>query len=177
MALKVDWPEYSSPFETDGDSIPTTTTSSKVDASKEVNMAELIDRIRAHVIANRIRIKEFFQDMDPLNSNLVTKSQFVRCLSSLGVSSLGKFNISRAQIQALLDAYEHPEDTNKVNWKQFEYDVDAVNVLKPKSLNISADDCQNAIENLRSLVNQRRLNIWPPFKDFDKYYKSYSHKK
>ena len=144
---------------TNGDSIQTiTTATSKVEASKDVNMAELIDKIRAHVNAhaNLIRISELFQNMDPLNSNLVTKNQFVNCLSSF------EFNINRAQIQALFDAYEDQDDRNKVNWKQFEYDV-----LKSKSLKISADNRQTFIENLRSWLNERLLNVWPFIKELD----------
>lgn len=120
------------------------------------------------MIANRVRVKEFFQDMDPLNAGVVTKSQFVRCLSSLGISSLGKFNIRRGEVAALLDAFTDPTDPEKVSWKRFEFEVEtAVNGLTPKST-AESDECRAAVNNLKTLVDQRRLNCWGPFKDFDK---------
>lgn len=114
--------------------------------------------------------------MDPLNSNLVTKSQFVRCLSSFGISSLGKFNIKRPQVEALLNAYENVDEPSKIDWKRFENDIEAqvqcIGIANNNSTSdtkvCSSDNCNKVIENLKDLVNQRRLNCWPPFKDFDK---------
>jgi hypothetical protein len=90
-----------------------------------VDLDELMARIRSHVLAMRIRIKEFFQDMDPLNSGYVNRTQFIRCLSSFGVSSIGSFNISRVQVEALCAAYRSKQDSDKVNWRRFEEDVES----------------------------------------------------
>lgn len=160
-----------------------------------VDLNELMGRIRSHCLSNRIRIKEFFQDMDPLNSGYVTKAQFVRCLSSFGLSSIGSFNINKVQIEALSHEYKHPDDLKKVNWKKFEEDVESVftirnleknpNILVPNSEiflmpppgTVSWKDNENlnstenynvVIDQLREIVNQRRIDCWPPFKDFDK---------
>jgi Ca2+-binding EF-hand superfamily protein len=152
-------------------------------------------RIRSHCLAKRIRIKEFFQDMDPLNSNFITKTQFVRCLSSFGLSSIGSFNINKVQMEALCKQYINPADPLKVNWKRFEEDVESVftlrnlekdpNLLVPsseiflmppagtvswkddESLNTS-ESFNTVVDSLRQIVNQRRIDCWPPFKDFDK---------
>jgi hypothetical protein len=82
-------------------------------------------RIRSHVLAHRIRIKEFFQDMDPLNSGYVSKNQFIRCLSSFGVSSIGSFNITKVQTEALCAHYRSKYESDKVHWKLFEEDVES----------------------------------------------------
>jgi hypothetical protein len=90
-----------------------------------VNVNDLIARIRNHVLSNRIRIKDFFEDMDPLRSARISKSRFVRCLSFIGISSIGAVDLNRAQIKALCDRYEDEDDSLKVNWKRFESDIDS----------------------------------------------------
>lgn len=133
--------------------------------------------------------------MDPLNSGFVTKAQFVRCLSSFGLSPIGSFNINKTQSEALCNEYKSPHDLKKVNWKKFEEDVESVftirnleknpNILVPKSEiflmpppgTVSWKDDENlnttenynmVIDKMREIVNQRRIDCWPPFKDFDK---------
>lgn len=69
--------------------------------------------------------------MDQLNSGFVSRAQFIRCLSSFGISSLGEFNISRAQTEALCREYQHPTAKDKVHWKKFEEDVESgINKVK-----------------------------------------------
>ncbi|CAF0814337.1 unnamed protein product [Brachionus calyciflorus] len=160
-----------------------------------VDMNELMGRIRSHCLASRIRVKEFFQDMDPLNSGFVTKAQFIRCLSSFGLSSIGSFNITKSQTEALCREYINQSDPLKCSWKKFEEDVESVftvknleknpNILVPNSEiflmppagTVSWKDDENlktaenynlVIDKLREIVNQRRIDCWPPFKDFDK---------
>ena len=159
-----------------------------------VDVNELMARIRSHVLSDRIRIKEFFQDLDPLNSGYVNKAQFVRCLSSFGVSSIGSFNITRVQTEALCNLYKSKVDPEKVNWKRFEEEVESVFTLKnleknpntlvpptdmfvmpppgtvswdDEKLN-SADNYKQAVDYVRNIVTQRRVDCWPPFRDFDK---------
>jgi hypothetical protein len=90
-----------------------------------VNMNDLLARIRTHVLSNRIRIKEFFEDMDPLRSGKMTKSRFLRCLSSIGISSIDALNFNKAQLHALTKKYEDSVDNLKVDWKKFETDVES----------------------------------------------------
>lgn len=95
----------------------------------DIDMNELMARVRNHVLSKRIRVKEFFQDMDPLNSGLITKSQFIRCIASFGLSNLGQFPISKAQTEALCLQYKCASDPIKINWKNFETDLES-GVLK-----------------------------------------------
>lgn len=101
-------------------------------------MNELLARIRSHVLSKRIRIKEFFQDMDQLNSGTVTKDQFIRCIASFGLSSLGSFPMSKAQTEALCNEYVQLYDPLKCNWKKFEQDIESgllfFLLLKSKSI-------------------------------------------
>lgn len=159
----------------------------------DIDMNELLARIRSHVLSKRIRVKEFFQDMDPLNSNTVTKDQFIRCIASFGLSSLGSFPINKAQTEALCREYIQPNDPLKCNWKKFESDLESVFTLHeleknpnarvaPTDIFIlpppgtvawddeqleSAENYKTVIEKLKKVVNARRLDCWPPFKDYD----------
>jgi hypothetical protein len=90
-----------------------------------LDVNDLIARIRNHVLANRIRIKEFFEDMDPLRSSKMTKTRFIRCLNSLGISSIGSLNLNKAQLYALTVKYEDLNDKLKVDWKKFENDIES----------------------------------------------------
>ena len=93
--------------------------------TRNVDLNDLMAKIRNYVLANRIRIKEFFQDMDPLNSGLLTKSQFIRCLSSFDVSLIGSFNLNKVQTEALCNQYTSTTDKKKINWKKFEEDIES----------------------------------------------------
>lgn len=159
----------------------------------DVDINEVIARIRSHALSNRLRIKEFFQDMDPLNSGSVTRSQFIRCMSSFGVSSLGGFPISRAQCEVLCNRFQNAHN-EKINWKRFEEEIESVFTVKDleKSPNLkvispgifimppqgtvawddenleNAQNYKTIIEDLKQVVKQRRLDCWPPFRDYDK---------
>ena len=158
-----------------------------------VDMNDVMARIRAHVLGKKLRIKEFFQDMDPLNSGTITKSQFIRCLSSIGISSLGALQLSKAETIVLCNQYEQGKE--KVNWKKFEEDLESVFTLRNLEKNPnqlvpnphvfilpppgtvkwndetqldSSENYKIIVENLQKIASQRRLDVWPPFKDYDK---------
>ena len=92
-----------------------------------MNLNDLIARIRHHVLVNRIRIKEFFEDMDPLRSGKITKVRFARCLSSIGISSIGLLNLNKEQLEAVTNSYLDSVDKEKVDWRKFEKDVESGN--------------------------------------------------
>jgi len=48
----------------------------EVKDEEEVDVQFLMERLRHHVLVNRIRVKEFFQDFDPLNSGTVTRARY-----------------------------------------------------------------------------------------------------
>lgn len=154
----------------------------------DIDLNELMARIRSHALSKRIRIKEFFSDHDPLNSGTITKSQFIRNLTSMGLT------LNRAQTEVICLEYMHPADPLKCNWKRFEADLESVFTLQglekdpnarvadsgifilpppgtvawdDESLDSSADNYKTVIANLKKVVEQRRLDCWPPFKDYD----------
>lgn len=54
----------------------------------------------------------------------MTKSQFRRALSDLGMNSIGIYNMSNSQFEALAAQYINPKMPDKVLWVQFMKDVE-----------------------------------------------------
>jgi len=94
----------------------------------DIDLNELMARIRSHVLSKRVRVKEFFKDHDPLNSGSITKSQFVRNLNSMGLI------LNRAQTEVICREYIQANDPLKCNWKKFEADVESGKNLAKQNL-------------------------------------------
>ena len=88
------------------------------------NFDDLMARIRHHVLVNRLRVGECFQDFDQLRSGFITKSQFKRGLSYLGLSALGQFQLTEAHFWVLCNHYEHSSMKDQVLWTRFMADVE-----------------------------------------------------
>lgn len=106
-------------------STPATKEEEKAVSFSEADFDELMVRIRHHVLVNRRRVCEYFQDFDPLRSGSITKSQFKRGLSDLGFSALGQHQLSPAQFLTLCIFYENPVMRDKVLWTRFMTDVES----------------------------------------------------
>jgi len=90
----------------------------------------LMERLRHHVLVNRIRVKQYFADFDPLNSGTVTRSQFERGLGYMGLSSLGQHHLTPGQLATLCHIYEVPDDDQqRVAWTRFAADLESVFTL------------------------------------------------
>ena len=103
----------------------------EVKADEEVDVPALMQRLRHHVLVNRIRVKQYFADFDPLNSGAVSRAQFERGLSYMGLSSLGQHHLTAAQLATLCNVYEVPGDDpqRKVAWTRFAADMESVFTL------------------------------------------------
>ena len=78
-----------------------------------------------------LQVCEYFQDFDPLRSGSITKSQFRRCLSNLGLSAIGQHNLSESQFQMLCGFYEDPAQKDKVLWTRFMDDIESGKLYIP----------------------------------------------
>lgn len=106
-----------------------------------VDVDELLGRIRHHVLVNRIRVEEFFQDFDPLRHGSIPTSRF-----RMGLSAMGQQHLAEAQILAIINRYA--DDTRKGNvwWLSFFSDID-------KGLSLSNYICFfNIIQDTSSIV-------------------------
>ena len=87
----------------------------------------LLQHVRQKVLQNRVRLKEFFRDDDPLHRGVVTRSQFYRGLRA-AVDGI----VSAEEAEVLSDAYTAVGgalDTHGmpfVKWVEFVTDVDRV---------------------------------------------------
>jgi len=155
-----------------------------------VDIDELLKRIRHHVLVNRIRVEEFFQDFDPLRHGSIPTSRF-----RMGLSAMGQQHLTETQILAIIDRYA--DDTRKGNvwWISFFADIDKVftqrglektptAVLPPaetyhmpkpgatdwttvnKDKQMELDD---VMQKMRLKTNQRRILAKPCFQDFDRH--------
>ena len=159
--------------------------------TSNVFLSDVMDRIRHHVLINRIRAGEFFQDFDPLRSGSITRAIFTRGIDAMDVSWL-----SKAQVHALLEMYADPRKSDCVLWTRFVSDVESVftqaglekspthvvppheTFLLPKEGALSnwgtvpseiKDVFDEAMHRMRSRALQRRILAKPCFQDFDKH--------
>lgn len=68
---------------------------------------------------------EFFQDFDPLRSGSISKTQFQRGLSVLGLCALGQHKLTDAQLKQLMSHYQNPCAEDKILWTKFMDDVES----------------------------------------------------
>lgn len=68
---------------------------------------------------------EYFQDFDGLRTGSITKSQFRRGLSSLGISKLKFHDLIDPQYAILCAYYEDPKAKDKVQWTKFMDDIES----------------------------------------------------
>lgn len=155
-----------------------------------VDLDVLIGRIRHHVLTNRVRVEEYFQDFDPLRSGSISNSHLRR-----GLSSLGQHQLTDAQFEVLAQRYADPKRSGNALWTKFLTDVEEVftkrgleklptfavpssdTFLMDKpgvskgvdSIAEKAELLDQVMHRLRQRTKQRRLLAKPSFQDFDKH--------
>ncbi|CAF1138992.1 unnamed protein product [Adineta steineri] len=163
--------------------------------TSNVDLNDLMGRIRHHVLIKRIRVKEFFEDFDPLRLGTVSQARFIRVLASLGLTGLDGIPLTEAQMFALCDHYRHPEQRDLIQWKQFEQDVESVFTLsdleKVPTLKVSPqtiyempttgtpawcnidpynkEELHQAMQTWKTNCEQRRIDLYHTFKQFDRH--------
>lgn len=170
-----------------------------VSTQEDVNLDVLMTRIRGLVLKNRYRVSEYFYDFDPLNSGSISTTQFRRGLASMGLSKLGKHDLTQAQFDKLSQYYINKVKPDQVLWKDFLKDIESVftqpNLEKTPTCRVppqevflvpnpgtvdwslASDDDKELVDRtlarLRQRVQQRRLHVKPPFQDFDAHNQQY----
>lgn len=154
-------------------------------------------RIRRHTLDNQIRCADFFQSFDALRSGFITGPQFLRGLDRMGVSGAHRLHLSDGELANVLQRYADTDDTQRINWKQFELDVDdglttvrnldkrpyeIVVVPPPAVLDVEPSgqaswaeqteglrsQCDVAMLRVKEKIAKRRLYLEPMFRSFDK---------
>lgn len=75
------------------------------------------------------------QTFDPHGKGHVTEIQFRRCLDMIGVSSLGSIYYPENELSILLLMYKNKECPERINWKQFEDEINT-SIVKHCQFNI-----------------------------------------
>ncbi|XP_017001303.2 uncharacterized protein [Drosophila takahashii] len=159
---------------------------------KNRNQCDILFCIQNYIYKNQVRTSEFLESYDSLNVGSITKNQFERGLSNMGV---GKY-LTQREMSILLERYTDPVDTNRVRWRNFADEIDTVFTIKnlekmpqcvvesplrhiqelPRpgavpwetvSSNIR-DLCEDAMAKIRIRIRNRRLYLHPFFRSYDK---------
>ncbi|GCB74667.1 hypothetical protein scyTo_0003758 [Scyliorhinus torazame] len=156
-----------------------------------VDLGELMSRMRHHILVNRVRTVDFIEDFDALHSGRIAIPVFRRTLSMIGF----KPELSDAQFRALVECYEDPTMPDHVIWTNFTKDIDSVFTLPelekkpnvnvppletyqlPKVGTVDADildptdraQFESLICRLKERIIHRHLETYPVFRDFDRY--------
>ena len=80
----------------------------------------VLNRVRLHLIAKRIRINEFFEDNDQLRTGYVTPSQFVRAIDRMFPE------LTEPEVAAVSERYNVGPAPNSSHWWSFRDDMDKV---------------------------------------------------
>lgn len=147
-------------------------------------LERLLAEYRRAVQIKGLYLKPMFQNFDRTRSQHVSKQQFLRVLSTLGVFA------EQPQLNALLKAYLDKGNAEEVNYADFCEDVDSSDQLfgvsraynhsfdyypknrpRPTGVDIRRDlpnDVEDILAKLRSFSQQQRIRIDEFFRDFDK---------
>ncbi|EDW24146.1 GL23541 [Drosophila persimilis] len=159
---------------------------------KNRSQCDIIFCIQNYVYKNQVRTSEFLESFDALNIGSITKNQFERGLSTMGV---GKY-LSQREMAVLVDRYLDPMDINRVRWRNFVDEIDTVFTIKnldkmpqcvvesplrhiqelprpgavdwqsaPQSMR---EVCEEAMAKIRIRIRNRRLYLHPFFRSYDK---------
>ncbi|XP_075260146.1 uncharacterized protein LOC142351824 isoform X2 [Convolutriloba macropyga] len=158
--------------------------------TSNVNLTEIIGRIKEHCMVNRIRISEGFKDFDNLREYSITNSQFRRGLMT------SRIGLSNAEAEVLCSEFRDPKRNGRTLWKAFCDEVDQVftqvipNMERtPLNFPLPQDSFRmphkggmdwtsatvdhqamvnNCIQRFKAYISGRRLLVKPTFEKFDK---------
>eukprot|EP00055_Hartaetosiga_balthica_P000686 m.137217 g.137217 ORF g.137217 m.137217 type:complete len:950 (+) comp11451_c0_seq1:201-3050(+) len=162
-----------------------------ITATSTTDYNDLMKALQLTFLKTHVRPLEYFRDYDKLRTSLITKNQF-ECGISLACSAPGGLRLSRAQVQVLVDNYKTDED--KIKYRQFCTEVDnmlytgkaddlvsdplaEIPKIKAKDFTVNAlilpDEeeegrAQELLANITKRVDQRGLDLYPHFRDFDR---------
>lgn len=90
----------------------------------EKEITDLMFKLKAQVKKDRIRLREFFQDHDPLRKGHVTKQKF------RGVLHSQKINLTNEEYETLESYYGVASDDTKVNYIDFNEAIENIFTFK-----------------------------------------------
>lgn len=144
----------------------------------------LLQKIKEHVMRNRIRLGEFLQDHDPLRRGTIEATKFRTTLYAQ------KLQLTTEEYQKLEDFYRDPNDPIKIRYFEFNQNIEdiftlkdleknpkctlgtfkASSILDPKDVLTNEEEVEldTCMKRIGTDVRHRRLLIKPFFQDKDK---------
>lgn len=160
----------------------------ELDEAAEKKLFEALQTAQKLVLTQRCHMKPFFQAFDVTKSCYVTKTQFTRVLSQVGLKPteevlniilkyyMNKGNVDEVNYVDFVNDVDKPEDVYLIQEKDFSLNtVTKMNKLKEESMNAKKqivnrepDDIEDVLALIRKKVKQERMRLGEFFKDFDK---------
>ena len=136
------------------------------------NPRDVISRFATYCKKNRVRIRDFFQFQDTLNVGKITSDKFMNVLTLFG------FQFSPEELEDLAQRYKIVEGyTDYSKWREFCNDVEAamknVNAVLTREVAIVNPRALKVLDDIKGYVARNRINILPPFQDFDRSKRGY----
>ncbi|XP_067627321.1 uncharacterized protein [Eurosta solidaginis] len=156
------------------------------------DVCDLIFCIQNYIFKRRVRVKEFLECFDHLNTGTITKNQFERALDNMGVHK----HLTQREMNLLISRYIDPIDSNRVIWRPFQDEIDRVFTVKhlektpllevqsppdyikfmPRDGALDWDQaeegmrnyCEEALQRIQIRIRNRRLHLHPFFRNYDK---------
>lgn len=152
-------------------------------AAENVDVHQLLEKLKASVFKSRLRLREFFKDFDPLRTGIVTAAKFRTALDESGLK------LSDPEFAVLTSHFADPADPKRVRFEDMLDQIDSVfntagmetdpastvsdftpHLTRPIP-KLASDDsvaCDALLAKLQHIVKVRQLLIKPVFSDYSK---------
>jgi Ca2+-binding EF-hand superfamily protein len=160
----------------------------ELDEASKAKLMEALETAQKLVLTQRFHMKPFFQAFDVTKSGYVTKTQFTRVLSQVGLKP------TEDTLNIILKYYLNKGNVDEVNYVDFVNDVDIpedVYLIKEKDFSLKTvqqltkqkeeskqartqivsrepDDIEDVLALIRNKIKQERIRLSEFLRDFDK---------
>jgi len=160
----------------------------QLDEASQKQLFEILNVAQKLVLTQRFHMKPFFQAFDTTQCGYVTKTQFTRVLSQVGLKP------TDAAMNIILKFYMNKGNVDEVNYVDFVNDVDqpeTIYLIEAKDVSLQTvqrlmekseekkkakaqivsrvpDDIEDVLSLIRSKVKQERIRLAEFLRDFDK---------
>jgi Ca2+-binding EF-hand superfamily protein len=137
------------------------------------NPDAMIANFAKHVYEKRIRIREFFEQHDPLRLGVIPVNKFEGTLTQFG------YAWTQDDLDSLTAQYITTVDyTNYIRWREFCDDIDALADFQhaecaSRAVATPTDEAVAVLNRIRSEIVRCRINILPTMQDFDRLGRGY----
>lgn len=142
--------------------------------------ADIMKNFAQYVYEKRIRIKEFFQQHDPLNEGLIPVNKFE------GTLTLFDYLFTQDDLDYLVSKYiVNKNYTDLVRWRDFCEDIEKLTdsdhseaaTIRERGIKPPDTDLESIIKKISQTIVKYRINCLPTIQDFDRLGRGYISKR